>query len=79
MPRSKSPSGGRVTDDVKAKVNQTGEPVRLNANEFIIPRDVVRWKGHKFFQDLIKQSKKQMADHQHTPARAQMKPAIPMR
>jgi hypothetical protein len=58
VPRQMSPSGGRHTDDVPAVVNQTGQPARLNADEFVIPRDVATWKGHEFFQNLIDKSRK---------------------
>lgn len=46
---SLSPSGGQQTDDI---------PAHLNANEFVIPRDVAMWKGQEFFQKLIDQSRK---------------------
>ncbi len=49
IPQSASPSNGQQTDDIDAKVN---------ANEFIIPRDVALWKGQEFFQKLIAQSRK---------------------
>jgi hypothetical protein len=45
---SLSPSGGREVDDV---------PARLNAGEFIVPKDVTSWKGEEFFQKLIDQSR----------------------
>lgn len=44
-----SPSQGAQVDDV---------PARLNAGEFVIPRDVAMWKGQEFFQKLIQQSRK---------------------
>lgn len=44
-----SPSQGQATDDI---------PARLNANEFVIPKDVALWKGQEFFQKLIDQSRK---------------------
>src|SRR5215471_659767 len=47
--QSLSPSDGTETDDI---------PARLNANEFVIPRDVATWKGHEFFQNLIDKSRK---------------------
>jgi hypothetical protein len=47
--RSLSPSGGIRTDDVQA---------RLNAGEFVIPKDVAAWKGLEFFYKLIAQSRK---------------------
>jgi hypothetical protein len=43
-----SPSRGAITDDV---------PARLNAEEFVVPRDVARWKGEEFFHKLIQQSR----------------------
>lgn len=43
-----SPSGGSETDDVAA---------RLNAGEFVIPKDVVEFKGEEFFHRLITKTK----------------------
>jgi hypothetical protein len=43
-----SPSGGQQTDDV---------PAHLNAGEFVLPDDVVKWKGEEFFQKLISTSR----------------------
>ena len=45
---SLSPSGGQQTDDV---------PANLNAGEFVLPDDVVKWKGEEFFQNLIGKSR----------------------
>jgi hypothetical protein len=81
IPMSRSPSRGRRTDDIPAKVNDTGEDIRVNAGEFIMPRQTVQWYGHKFFQDLIKKSK---AGRQGAPGKPTMRPplnlggAIPM-
>jgi hypothetical protein len=50
IPRSASPSGGAIQDDV---------PARVQPGEFILPKDVVQWKGQEFFQKLIDQSRKQ--------------------
>ena len=63
VPPQASPSMGRQTDDVHA---------RLNAGEFVVPRDVAAWKGHEFFQKLIAQSRKARAT-----APAHGKPAAP--
>jgi hypothetical protein len=62
VPRSASPSQGRQTDDV---------PANLNAGEFVIPRDVVKFKGHEYFQKLIASARKNRVTH---PARGQSKP-----
>jgi hypothetical protein len=43
-----SPSSGQEVDDV---------PAKLNAGEFVMPDDVVRWKGEEFFQGLIAKSR----------------------
>jgi hypothetical protein len=45
---SMSPSGGAAIDDI---------PARLNAGEFVIPADVLQWKGEEFFQKTIAQSR----------------------
>jgi hypothetical protein len=76
IPFSKSPSHGRVTDDVPARINQTGEHARLNAGEFVMPRHTVNWLGEKFFQNLIEKSKQQRGGAKAKPS---MRPAIPMR
>lgn len=49
VPKQASPSMGKQTDDI---------PARLNADEFVVPRDVVKWKGQEYFQKLIAQSRK---------------------
>jgi len=76
IPYSKSPSHGRHVDDVRAKLNGSGDDIRLNAGEFVIPRHTVAWKGEKFFQDLIRKSKHERAG---AGARPTMKPALPHR
>lgn len=52
VPLSASPSLGRNTDDIRAS---------LNAEEFVVPRDVARWKGEEFFQKLINASRQARA------------------
>jgi hypothetical protein len=49
IPYGLSPSHGHTTDDVVAN---------LNAGEFVIPRDVTHYYGHKFFYDLINKGRK---------------------
>jgi hypothetical protein len=49
VPDTASPSAGRGIDDV---------PARLTAGEFVIPKDVLSWKGEEFFQKLIEGSRK---------------------
>jgi hypothetical protein len=70
VPRGASPSRGRQTDDV---------PARLNAGEFVIPRDVTQHFGTKHFQDLIKKSRQLRTGMNGPPAKPKMKPALRMR
>jgi hypothetical protein len=67
VPRSASPSQGRQTDDI---------PARLNAKEFVIPRDVTEHKGTEFFQNLIKKSRQARLGVSGPPAQPKMKPAL---
>ena len=47
-----SPSAGARVDDVDA---------RLNAGEFVIPKDVAAWKGQEFFYQLMAKARKMRA------------------
>lgn len=49
VPPEASPTRGKAIDDV---------PARLTAGEFVVPKDVVSWKGEEFFQKLIEGSRK---------------------
>jgi hypothetical protein len=49
VPMEASASRGAAIDDVDAK---------LNAGEFVVPKDVAAWKGEEFFQKLIEGSRK---------------------
>lgn len=77
VPPSMSPSGGAVTDDVPGQTNQ-GLPIKVNAGEFIMPKDVVAWKGQEFFQKLIDKSReaKGEATAKPTVARVTTRPAV---
>jgi hypothetical protein len=44
-----SPTQGAAIDDVDAK---------LNVDEFVIPADVLKWKGEEFFQRTIESARK---------------------
>ena len=48
VPQQASPSSGINVDDV---------PANLNAEEFVIPRDVARWKGEEFWHKEIAKSR----------------------
>lgn len=84
VPYSASPSGGAVTDDIPAVImaNQGGQavptgPARINAGEFIVPRDVVEFVGQKGLQDFIDKSRKQQQAASAKPTE-EVTPAIPM-
>jgi hypothetical protein len=64
VPIQASPSMGQNTDDVNA---------RLNAGEFVVPRDVAAWKGQEFFQKLIDESRRKRLG---APAKGKPKPAL---
>jgi hypothetical protein len=66
VPHHASPSMGQQTDDITAK---------LNAGEFVIPKDVAAWKGQEHFQKLIAQSRKALMQAQATGAHG--KPTAP--
>jgi len=62
--QSASPSAGIETDDV---------PARLNAHEYVIPRDVALWHGRKFYQSHIDKAREEMGG---ATAKPKMKPAL---
>jgi hypothetical protein len=61
VPATHSPSGGKAIDDVDA---------RLTAGEFVIPADVVRYKGEEFFNKLLVKSKQMREQVQRPEYRA---------
>lgn len=61
VPADASPTRGAAIDDVDA---------RLNVGEFVVPKDVVSWKGEEFFQKLIDQSRKSKPEAPAKPAYA---------
>lgn len=67
VPASASPTGGAAIDDV---------PARLTPGEFVVPKDVVAWKGEEYFQKLIQGSRKAK---DVAPAKPEIGRAIPER
>jgi hypothetical protein len=55
--------GNGVSDSVPAVNTGTGQPVRLSNREYIIPEDVLLYKGQEFFDKLVTKH--------HTPAEVQ--------
>lgn len=67
VPAEASPSDGAIPDDVPAQI-EDGSPARLNAGEFVIPKDVVSWLGEKGMQQFILKARKEMGDPGKAPA-----------
>jgi hypothetical protein len=70
---SMSPSGGGIPDDIDAEM-PNGGPARLNAGEFIVPQDVVKWMGEKGMQQFILKARKEMGDPNQAPAQPEVGP-----
>lgn len=64
VPVGASPTRGKAVDDV---------PARLTPGEFVVPRDVVQWKGEEHFQKFIKKAREDR--HEQTAARPRALPA----
>lgn len=70
---SMSPSGGAMTDDVDAQIDGDPEqPAKINAGEFIMPKDVVAWRGEAWMQKEIKKAREEMAQAQNRPAQPEL-------
>lgn len=68
VPMEASPSRGAIPDDV---------PARLQPDEFVVPADVLKWKGEEFFQKTIQQARQSKGNGQQRPARPQMRAPLP--
>jgi hypothetical protein len=77
LPHEMSPSNGAIPDDIDAEID--GEtPARLNAGEFVMPKDVVSWLGEKGMQQLILKARKEMTGaNGERPAQPEMGPMPP--
>jgi hypothetical protein len=77
LPEEASPSGGAIPDDIPAELD-SGAPARLNAGEFVMPKDVVQWIGEKGMQQFILKSRKEMTGaNGERPAQPEAAPAGP--
>jgi hypothetical protein len=73
IPVEASPSGGAIPDDIPAEID--GEmPAQLNAGEFVMPQDVVKWMGEKGMQQVILKARKEMGDPTQAPAQPEIGP-----
>lgn len=85
VPIEASPSNGAIPDDIDAEVSDTGQPAKINAGEFIMPKDVVAWLGEKGMQQIILKARKEMGNEEQRPAQPEtgppegMPPPIPGR
>lgn len=71
---SMSPSGGEVTDDINANIDgDPNQPAKINAGEFIWPKDVVAWRGEAWMQKEIEKARKEMAQAQNRPAQPEVR------
>lgn len=74
LPPEASPSGGAIPDDIPAEI-EGGGPAKLNAGEFIVPKDVVGWLGEKGMQQIILKARKEMTGQNgERPAQPEMGP-----
>jgi len=73
IPIEASPSGGAIEDDIPAQIGD-GTPARLNAGEFVMPKDVVSWLGEKGMQQIVLKARKEMGDPNAAPAQPQQGP-----
>jgi hypothetical protein len=62
VPLEASPSGGATTDDVTASGPEGNGAIRLNAGEFVLPKDAASWIGEKALQSLIEKARKEKAE-----------------
>jgi hypothetical protein len=74
LPEELSPSGGAIEDDIEAEITDSGRPAKLNAGEFVVPKDVVSWIGEKGMQNFIMKARKEMGDPNQAPAQPEMGP-----
>jgi hypothetical protein len=70
IPVEASPSQGAIPDDIPAEMD-SGRPAKLNAGEFVVPQDVVKWLGEKGMQQFILKARKEMGDPNQAPAQPQ--------
>ena len=68
VPAVASPSRGAAIDDVTAKIN---------VGEFVVPTDVVSWKGEEFFQRLIEKSRQEKPRAPAKPSVAHAPASVP--
>lgn len=71
VPIEASPSAGAIPDDIPATINGSDgsqAPAQINAGEFVMPQDVVKWLGEKGMQQVILKARKEMGSPDQAPA-----------
>ena len=74
VPQEASPSNGAIPDDIDAEISPSGRPAKINAGEFIVPKDVVSWLGEKGMQQFILKARKEMGNPDMAPAQPETGP-----
>jgi hypothetical protein len=80
IPRSASPSGGAVRDDIQAVATGSDgaqRPVNVDAGEFVFPRDVTAYYGQKNLVGMIHKARQDM-DGGMAPKQTKTKGALPV-
>lgn len=82
IPVSASPSGGAIPDDINAQIGSSDGgpdmPAKLNAGEFVFPKDVMAWNGEQWAQKEILKARKAMSGGDGgRPAQPEVKDAPP--
>jgi hypothetical protein len=71
IPIEASPSAGAIPDDIPATINGSDgsqAPAQINAGEFVMPQDVVKWLGEKGMQQIVMKARKEMGSPDQAPA-----------
>jgi hypothetical protein len=78
IPVEASPSGGAIPDDIDGEIAASDGgppmPAKLNAGEFVFPKDVMAWNGEQWAQKEILKARKAMAGGEQRPAQPEVKP-----
>lgn len=74
VPIEASPSQGAIPDDIPAEIGDGGAPARLNAGEFVFPKDVMKWRGEQWAQKEIIKARKEMGNSDQAPAQPEQGP-----
>lgn len=80
IPIEASPSAGAIPDDIPAIINGSDGsqgPAQINAGEFVMPQDVVKWLGEKGMQQIVMKARKEMGSPDQAPAQPETPGGMP--